>query len=97
MAFDPIVTVPNLPAILSDAILPKPRPDDAVAWEVDQRSIQLCQWHIHQRPLGNKRENGAYDEEARGSTYIRIMTPKNRQIPGIQIPSWTYCLRLQMG
>jgi hypothetical protein len=63
MVFDPIVIVPNLPAILSDATLPKPLPNGAVVWEVDQQSIQSCQWHIHQRHLGNKRENGADDEE----------------------------------
>jgi hypothetical protein len=38
-------------------------PNGAIVWEVDQQSIQSCQWHIHQRHLGNKRENGADDEE----------------------------------
>ena len=42
MVFDPIVIVPNLPAIPFDATLPKPQPGGAVAWEVDQRSIQFC-------------------------------------------------------
>jgi hypothetical protein len=63
MAFALIVIVPNLPTILSDATLPKPLPNGAVVCEVDRRSIQSCQWHIHQRHLGNKRENGADDEE----------------------------------
>ena len=63
MAFDPIVIVPNLPAILSDATLPKPLPNGAAVWAVDRRSIQSYQQHIHQRPLGNKRENEADDEE----------------------------------
>ncbi len=62
MEFDPIVIVPNLPAILSDAALPKPQPAGAVVWEVDQRSIQSRQWHRHQRPLDNKRGNEADDE-----------------------------------
>ena len=62
MVFDPIVIVPNLPAIPFDATLPKPQPGGAVAWEVDQRSIQFCQRHRHQRPLDNKRENEADDE-----------------------------------
>ena len=63
MAFGPIVIVPNLSAILSDATLPKPLPNGAAVWVVDQRLIQSYQRHIHQRSLGNKRENEADDEE----------------------------------
>lgn len=62
MEFDPIVIVPNLPTILSDAALPKLQPAGAVVWEVDQRSIQSRQWHRHQRALDNKRGNEADDE-----------------------------------
>jgi len=62
MEFDPIVSVPNLPAILSDAALPKPQSAGAVVWEVDQRSIQSRQWHRPQRPLDHKRGNEGDDE-----------------------------------
>ena len=62
MVFDPIVIVPNPPAIPFDVTLPRPQPGGAVAWEVDQRSIQFCLRHRHQRPLDNKRENEADDE-----------------------------------
>ena len=62
MEFAPIVIVPNLPAILSGAALPKPQLAGAVVSEVDQRSIQSCQRHRHQRPLDNKRGNEDDDE-----------------------------------
>ena len=63
MAFGPIVIVLNLPAIPSDATLPKPLPNGAAVWVVDQRFIQSYQRHIHQRSLGNKRENEDDDEK----------------------------------
>ena len=63
MVFGPIVIVPNLPAILSDATLPKPLPNGTAVWIVGQRLIQSYQRHIRQRSLSNKRENGDDGEE----------------------------------
>ena len=62
MAFALIVIVSNLSVILPDATPPKPQPADAVAWEVDQRSILSCQRRRFQRSLGNKRESEADSE-----------------------------------
>ena len=58
MVFDLIAIVPNLPVILSDETLPKPLPNGAAVWVIDQRLIQSYQRHIHQRSLGNRHENG---------------------------------------
>ena len=62
MVFAPIVIVSNLSVILPDATLPKPQSAGAVVSEGDQRSIQFCLRHRHQRPLDNKRENESDDE-----------------------------------